>query len=567
MNQTITICTVLLASTLAVDAFQGFSPRTALGSDYQVRLGYVVPQNRTPQPNALGDVQRFMQVVQDWYAEQMDRNGFGPKTFELEMVSGTPTPAVHLIHASVTDEYIRESVWGHTMDSANANGFSMWTPGQIWFLVPESHVQEPDGALVGGIAGGAHVSSGGGSGVAMVGSDMLPRITPTALVDDRPYEGLIIPELGPLPLVQSVSFPWFEGTTYSSASSSAQGAVAHELGHAFGLAHDNRNDANFHGNLMFNGLRGMRGSLLPAAYPDDDMRLSYAAALRLNSSRYFNPDTIYHELVQPNLQILTSGEVDPVDGLLEINFTASDDSGLAVALLRRGGDTVAEMPLSGTSVNETFAIPLYGPGTAETFTVEIIDTQGNTRSVEESITPSTGFNQAPKPYLSLSDSRIHAGREVLLDVSNSTDDDGLSGVMVAWDLNADGIFEIPGSLNRTLTVSFDQPGTRLVQARLTDLNGAHSVSTPLSLRILPAGDFDVDLNVDGADFLAWQRGESPSASSESDLTAWEESYGTGTPLAPTSSSIPEPSTLLLAVAAALLSLSKNPKASLLRPLR
>lgn len=41
------------------------------------------------------------------------------------------------------------------------------------------------------------------------------------------------------------------------------------------------------------------------------------------------------------------------------------------------------------------------------------------------------------------------------------------------------------------------------------------------------GDFDNDGDVDGLDFLAWQRGESPDPMSAEDLDAWQTSYGAG----------------------------------------
>ncbi|MBN2292689.1 MAG: SBBP repeat-containing protein, partial [Pirellulales bacterium] len=43
---------------------------------------------------------------------------------------------------------------------------------------------------------------------------------------------------------------------------------------------------------------------------------------------------------------------------------------------------------------------------------------------------------------------------------------------------------------------------------------------------LPA-DLDDDGDVDGADFLAWQRGESPDPLSSSDLASWQATFGTG----------------------------------------
>jgi hypothetical protein len=63
------------------------------------------------------------------------------------------------------------------------------------------------------------------------------------------------------------------------------------------------------------------------------------------------------------------------------------------------------------------------------------------------------------------------------------------------------------------------------------------------------GDFNGDLKVDGADFLAWQRGGSPSPLSAGDLATWKANYGT--PAVAAVGAVPEPSSLaLLAMAAA-----------------
>jgi|GEM_PF-3337731 len=68
------------------------------------------------------------------------------------------------------------------------------------------------------------------------------------------------------------------------------------------------------------------------------------------------------------------------------------------------------------------------------------------------------------------------------------------------------------------------------------------------LSALP-GDFDIDGDVDGFDFLEWQRGESPDPLSQSDLNYWKANYGMIAPLAATSTAVPEPSSsaLLLTV--------------------
>ncbi len=64
-----------------------------------------------------------------------------------------------------------------------------------------------------------------------------------------------------------------------------------------------------------------------------------------------------------------------------------------------------------------------------------------------------------------------------------------------------------------------------------------------------AGDFDNDGDVDGRDFLLWQRGGSPTPFSAGDLAAWQAMYGGG-PLRASSTAVPEPaSTTLLLVTA------------------
>ena len=77
------------------------------------------------------------------------------------------------------------------------------------------------------------------------------------------------------------------------------------------------------------------------------------------------------------------------------------------------------------------------------------------------------------------------------------------------------------------------------QTSLISGTGILSVSTLGS----QPGDFDNNGVVNGFDFLAWQRGESPNPLSQADLTAWENNYGTGGAVG----AVPEPSSALLLV--------------------
>ncbi len=66
------------------------------------------------------------------------------------------------------------------------------------------------------------------------------------------------------------------------------------------------------------------------------------------------------------------------------------------------------------------------------------------------------------------------------------------------------------------------------------------------------GDFDGDLDVDGADFLEWQRDLGDATS----LAEWRSGYGTASAVA-TFAAVPEPASLLLAGIMALIAISKR----------
>jgi len=75
-----------------------------------------------------------------------------------------------------------------------------------------------------------------------------------------------------------------------------------------------------------------------------------------------------------------------------------------------------------------------------------------------------------------------------------------------------------------------------------------------------AGDFDDDDDVDGHDFLLWQRGLSPDPLSAEDLSDWQSNYGTINPPPQQSvSTIPEPETVLLCLLGFVLLFGSKPR--------
>ncbi|MCX7015530.1 MAG: hypothetical protein NTW86_23755, partial [Candidatus Sumerlaeota bacterium] len=460
-----------------------FMPRADL-PDHVVRACYLVPSNSVAQSGAVEKFQHNILQEQEWYRDQMERFGFGPKTFEFEKEEGSDRPMIHVVNAPNVDSYYAANPFNRLRVAAQNAGLPVMSPKQVWCIVGEIHTMNPDGSVTGIYNGGSSNGSGDDPGLAVTCGLWLAMATEDYLVDDRAYGGLVEPGVGPYPMVQNLTFASFEGGTCSGVSSTAHGVIVHEAAHAFGLWHDYRNDINACGNLMFNGLRGVRGWAYPRRYLDNECRLEYASALALNVSRYFNGPKAYNDDVKPFVAILTSGNVAPVNGKLEIRFTADDAGGLAAALLRKGAETVEEMPLSGTSVDRTFSTAWHDPGQSVAHTVVVYDTQGNHGDAATTIVSQSGYNCAPKPFVRIRPSRTLVNEPVSMVAEATTDpDDAASQLTVEWDVDGDDAFETAPTTNKTCPRDCSDCETTWVRARIVDPHGAWALSTPIGVRV------------------------------------------------------------------------------------
>src|SRR6185295_1076479 len=76
---------------------------TAPVSGYLVRVAYVIPTNRTAQANAIANLRNAITHYQAWYLDQMERNGFGPKTFRYETEADGVTPKINIVTVGQKD--------------------------------------------------------------------------------------------------------------------------------------------------------------------------------------------------------------------------------------------------------------------------------------------------------------------------------------------------------------------------------------------------------------------------------------------------------------------------------
>ena len=129
------------------------------------------------------------------------------------------------------------------------------------------------------------------------------------------------------------------------------------------------------------------------------------------------------------------------------------------------------------------------------------------------------------------------------DVTNTFISQFAEGKMYGWRIGED----IPeGQFNSDGTIAWrssEYNGSDLTSEPFTGFHSPELVVdyTPPATE---AGDFDADFDVDGADFLAWQRGEVSSPPEANDLAGWQDNYGPGT-LQSGAAGVPEPSSGVL----------------------
>ena len=147
---------------------------------------------------------------------------------------------------------------------------------------------------------------------------------------------------------------------------------------------------------------------------------------------------------------------------------------------------------------------------------------------------------------SAADGSLHAHRWWTLE-----DGDGNSGTLPAdgiylfsLQLRMDGV-----EMSDPIYMVFGTPGSSV---DALDDAAVPWVEENVDILIPPGlpGDFDEDGDVDGRDFLAWQRGESPDPLSPGDLTAWQTNFGNPSLEAadtPATHAVPEPTSMIVAL--------------------
>jgi hypothetical protein len=199
-----------------IAARTGAGAKPAADAGRPLRVAYFVPADREPEPNYLARLDRVMTSIQTFYRNGMRANGYGPMTFRLDRTPDNQLNIIMVQGKEPTLAYDRESkdkIRGELRAEFARIGLDFEREVVIVFqplLLREPGQTTELGPFIGG--------GNGYKGSALVYDDV--RLD-AALLGSTQIDGF---SKG--------------GRTIGDFNTGYIGGAAHELGHAFGLAHD-----------------------------------------------------------------------------------------------------------------------------------------------------------------------------------------------------------------------------------------------------------------------------------------------------------------------------------------
>ena len=273
-----TLCFILTLLTFVTLTFVSNSFAQDDSAEYVVRVIYFHPNDIEPQEDRITRLNTMIKDVQQFYADEMERHGFGRKTFRLETDETGNIALSHIIKGKYSNAQYNEALTPpinkNIYPSLEINEQLDKSKKLIYLnLIDQSN---PDtGPRVGGSGHGETVR--GGVSILLKNIDN-----------------------------EDLSYPYL---------SRMWSVLVHELGHAFGLSHDFRDDSY----IMSYG---------PESHKN---QLSYCAAEWLDAHIYFNHvGGISND--NTDVQMLTPSLVIP-SATIRLQFEVTDPDGLHQAQL------------------------------------------------------------------------------------------------------------------------------------------------------------------------------------------------------------------------------------------
>ena len=290
-----------------------------VGDPYTVRLIYFLPSGHQPRPYIDAQMDTLIKEVQQGYANDVERHGFGRKTFTFE-ADATGKAVVHHVNGQFTADYYEHETFDKVGKKVNEQ---FDTLQNIYLIVIDS------GYPISGVGGRATLGDGGG-GIALIHG--------IGNIINKVY------------------------------------IASHELGHTFGLRHDFRNDAY----IMSHG--GSNQSHLSQCAAERLEVHPYFNPTRPNQN--FNKNTTIGAFTARSASLPnTIGlrfEVTDLDGLHQAQLHTPE----VKSNHRWLGGLLACKRLTGTSSTVEIVTTALGPRNKSVF-LQVIDVYGNISSSQQ----------------------------------------------------------------------------------------------------------------------------------------------------------------------------------------
>ena len=317
-----------------------------VGEPYTVRLIYFLPNGRPPQPDIDTKMDALIKNTQQFYTEMMVKHGFSRKTFTFE-TDEAGKAVVHHVIGQFDDTYYQDRSW------------------RVWEEIHEQFDWSKNIYLC-----ALDVSSE----LIHTGSSELPEVC--GLGGGGSFSGnALIPASGGCFNVRT---------------------TAHELGHAFGLHHDNR-------------LNGKWISTSSA----DPMVTSFCAAEWLDVHRYFNAKQSSQNASGATVQMFPPSLAFSPNGI-RLRFEVADTDGLHQVQLHtpeikpyiKGGFLGCKR-LTGTSSTVEF-ITTELTSKTESVSLQVIDIHGNFSGIDTRFPINIASLLPPPELVSIPDANLAA---------------------------------------------------------------------------------------------------------------------------------------------------------------
>ena len=391
-----------------------------VGEPRTVRMIYFLPNDRPFRQEVVDSMKVAIRRVQTFYAEQMQAHGYGNRTFRFETgVQGEPL--VHRVDGRHSNRYYRTHDWFSEL-------WEVFDPNEnIYNIITDT--AEPYGAV------GNRYSKNGGY----------------AWLGDIHIWG-------------------------SSSHGGYAGVTAHELGHAFGLLHDFRDDAYI------------------MSYGSRTDRLSACAAEFLSVHPYFNSEIPTKEGPLPTLELISPRTYPAGSESVPIQLKVADSQGIHQVILFGGRyndttvkachglsgerDAIVEFEYDGMipSYSVSRSVSNLSDLIAHPLRVQVVDSEGNVTWTDFVLSERTQFSEQAIPQtltkVSGDGQGGQAGAQLAKPfVVSVLDQDGspFAGAVVSFSVTAGG-----GTLSAT-TVTTDANGRARSTLTLGSDPGANTV--------------------------------------------------------------------------------------------